>query len=111
MMGLARHRHALPALAVISFLDSSIFPIPPDIMLIPRVLADRRRAWWIALVCTVSSVFGGFAGYAVGYFLFETIGRAVIEFYRLADQFDAFQQAFLEYGWWIIVIKGATPIP
>jgi len=111
MMGLARHRRALPALAVISFLESSIFPIPPDVMLIPMVLADRRRAWWIATVCTIASVAGGFAGYAIGYFLFETVGRAVLEFYRMMDQFEAFQQAFLEYGWWIIVIKGATPIP
>lgn len=111
MMGLASHRRALPALAVISFVESSVFPIPPDVMLIPMVLADRRRAWWIATVCTLASVIGGFLGYAIGFFLFETVGRAVLDFYNAMAQFEAFQQAFLEYGWWIIVIKGATPIP
>jgi membrane protein YqaA with SNARE-associated domain len=111
MMALAAHRRALPALAFISFLESSVFPIPPDVMLIPMVLADRRRAWWIATVCTAASVIGGFLGYAIGYLLFETVGRAVLEFYRAMDEFDAFQHAFLEYGWWIIIIKGATPIP
>jgi membrane protein YqaA with SNARE-associated domain len=111
MMALAGHRRALPALAFISFLESSVFPIPPDVMLVPMVLADRRRAWRIATVCTAASVLGGFLGYAIGYFLFETIGRAVLEFYRAMDQFAQFQQAFLTYGWWIIIIKGATPIP
>jgi len=111
MMALAGHRRALPALAFISFLESSVFPIPPDVMLVPMVLADRRRAWRIATVCTIASVAGGFLGYAIGYFLFETVGRLVLEFYRAMDQFDQFQQAFLAYGWWIIIIKGATPIP
>ena len=110
-MRLAAHRRALPALAAVSFIESSIFPIPPDVLLIPMCLADRRRSLWIATVCTTASVAGGFLGYAIGYFLFESVGRAVLEFYRAMDQFDQFQQAFLEYGWWIIVIKGATPIP
>ncbi len=74
-MALAAHRHALLALAVVSFAESSVFPIPPDVLLIPMVLAARASAWRIALVCTVASVLGGFAGYGIGYLLFETVGN------------------------------------
>ena len=111
MMRLAGHRHALWWLAAISFMESSFFPIPPDIMLIPMILAQPRRAFLIATVCTVSSVIGGFLGYAIGFWLLEGIGRPVLEFYGQTRNLEAFQQMFLEYGWWIIVIKGATPIP
>ncbi|MSO93723.1 MAG: DedA family protein [Rhodospirillales bacterium] len=110
-MRLAAHRHALPALAVVSFVESSIFPIPPDVLMIPMCLADRRRSFWIATVCTVASVIGGFLGYAIGYYAFEAVGRPIIDFYGLNAKLAEFRQAFAEYGWWIIVIKGATPIP
>ena len=76
-MSLASHRHAMRVLAVISFAESSFFPIPPDAMLIPMVLAHRDRAWAMAAVCTIASVLGGILGYAIGYFLFETIGRTL----------------------------------
>ncbi|HLN25100.1 MAG TPA: YqaA family protein [Patescibacteria group bacterium] len=111
MMGLAGNRHALWWLAAVAFIESSVFPIPPDVMLIPMVMADRRKAWKYAAVATVASVIGGWLGYSIGYFLYESIGRSVIEFYHLQAGFDAFQSKFNEYGAWIVLIKGMTPIP
>ena len=110
-MRLAAHRHATRALAVVSFVESSIFPIPPDVMLIPMVLADRRRAWWIATVCTIASVLGGLAGYAIGYFLWELIGEPIMIFYGYAEKFLSFQDRYNEYGGWIVFIAGVTPFP
>lgn len=107
----AAGRRAVPALAGISFAESSFFPIPPDVMLVPMCLADRARAFHFAMVCTVSSVAGGVFGYAIGYFLFESIGRAIVDLYGLKTGFDAYQQAFAKWGLWIILIKGLTPIP
>jgi membrane protein YqaA with SNARE-associated domain len=108
---LAAHRLALPALGVISFLESSVFPIPPDVMLIPMVLANRARAFTIAAVCTVTSVLGGLLGYAIGYYAFETIGEWVVRTYHMETGLEAFRAGFDEYGIWIILIKGLTPIP
>ncbi|MFB3817921.1 MAG: YqaA family protein [Candidatus Methylomirabilales bacterium] len=110
-MAYAGHPQALWVLSVISFVESSVFPIPPDVLLIPMVLARRDQAFLIATACTVSSVVGGYVGYAIGYFLFETVGRWVIDVYGLAENFAVFQEGFARYGWWIIVIKGMTPIP
>ena len=110
-MSLAGHRRALPALGLVSFLESSIFPIPPDAMLVPMVLADRNKAWRIATVATVASVVGGIAGYAIGYFLYETVGRPIVDFYGYQDKAAAFTAAYNEWGLWIILIKGLTPIP
>jgi membrane protein YqaA with SNARE-associated domain len=111
IIALAENPRALWWLAVVSFVESSFFPIPPDAMLIPMVLAKPQRAWIIALVCTVASVAGGFLGYAIGYYFFETWGHSIIEFYGLQDGFAKFQQQFNEYGLEIILIKGLTPIP
>ncbi|HIJ37428.1 MAG TPA: DedA family protein [Rhodospirillaceae bacterium] len=111
MMGLAGHRHAVLWLAIVSFVESSIFPIPPDVMLIPMVLADRRRAWRYALIATLASVVGGWLGYAIGYYLFETLGRPIIGFYHLEGSFSAFQAWFAQNGGWVILAKGWTPIP
>ena len=110
-MRLAAHRRALPALAAISFAESSFFPIPPDVMLVPMVLANRRRAVAIALTCTIASVAGGMLGYAIGFYLFETIGLWVIEAYGLQAALEKFREDFNSYGLWIILIKGLTPIP
>jgi membrane protein YqaA with SNARE-associated domain len=110
-MSQAAGPHATRALAVVSFLESSIFPIPPDAMLVPMVLAQPHRAWRIALVATVASVVGGLAGYAIGFFLFETLGAWIIEVYGLGDKFADFQRTWNEWGVWIIMIKGLTPIP
>jgi membrane protein YqaA with SNARE-associated domain len=110
-LALAASRHAMWAMAAISFAESSFFPLPPDILLIPMVLARPRRAWLIAAVCTVSSVVGGLVGYAIGYFLFDAVGRPVLEFYHAMDKYEALKAAFAHWGAWIIILKGLTPIP
>lgn len=110
-MGLAAHRNALALLAFVSFIESSIFPIPPDVLLLPMVLAARARAWRIALVCTVASVAGGLAGYGIGFFLFETVGRPLLEFYGYMDKFAVFQTWYTEWGLWIVFAAGLTPLP
>lgn len=111
MMRLAGHRHATPALFAVSFAESSFFPIPPDVMLMPMVLAWRDKAWWYATVATVASVLGGVAGYAIGFFLFEVVGQPILKLYGMADGFGQFAQWFNDYGVWILIIKGMTPIP
>jgi membrane protein YqaA with SNARE-associated domain len=111
MMLQASGPHAMRALAVIAFLESSIFPIPPDAMIVPMVLARPRQAWRIALVATAASVVGGIVGYGIGFFLFETLGEWIIRFYGLGDKFAAFQATWNAWGVWIILIKGLTPIP
>jgi membrane protein YqaA with SNARE-associated domain len=108
---LSEHPKSLWALATVSFVESSFFPIPPDVMLVPMVLAQRAKAWLIAGVCTVASVAGGFLGYAIGFYFFATIGQWLIDFYGLQGGFAQFQQQFNEWGLWIILIKGMTPIP
>lgn len=101
----------MPALALVSFAESSFFPIPPDVMLIPMIVANRAKAWWIATVCTVSSVLGGIAGYAIGFFLFEAVGQRVVDFYGYGHQFEVFQGWYTEYGLLIVFIAGITPLP
>lgn len=103
--------YALGMLAVISFVESSVFPIPPDILLIPMVLASRERAWLIAAVCTVSSVLGGLLGYIVGALLFETIGQQILEFYGYLEDFQSFEERYNEHGAWIVFGAGLTPFP
>lgn len=111
MMEKAAHRHALWWLAVISFVESSFFPIPPDVMLIPLILAAPTRWFTVALVCTMSSVVGGFLGYAIGYYLMDSIGVAILQAFHLTDSFEAFRPLVDQYGVWVIIVKGATPIP
>lgn len=103
--------HALWTMALISFAESSFFPVPPDIMLIPMSLARPRRAWLYAVVCTASSVAGGVLGYAIGALLYDSVGQWLIGLYGYADKVGAFRAAYAEYGAWIIVLKGLTPIP
>jgi membrane protein YqaA with SNARE-associated domain len=111
VMGLASHKHATGVLAGVSFIESSVFPIPPDAMMIPMVLAERRKAWWIATVATIASVLGGIVGYAIGYFLFDTVGQAIISFYGLADKFASFSARYNEHGLAIVFFAGLTPFP
>ena len=110
-MGLAGHRNAVPALATVSFIESSIFPIPPDIMLIPMVLANKTRAFRLAFICTVASVFGGLLGYVIGVFLFDEIGRPLLEFYGFASKFEEFQVKYNDWGAWAVFVAGITPFP
>ena len=110
-MTLAGHRRATSALAAVSFIESSVFPIPPDVLLIPMVLADRAKAFRIAFICTVASVLGGMLGYGIGVFLFEEIGRPLLEFYGYAPKFTEFQAKYNEWGAWTVFIAGVTPFP
>ncbi|HEX2256278.1 MAG TPA: YqaA family protein [Afifellaceae bacterium] len=110
-MRLAASRGATPALATISFIESSVFPIPPDALLVPMVIAERRKAWWYAFVCTVASVAGGLAGYAIGALLFELVGRPVLAFYGYLDRFDTFADTYNAWGAWAVLIAGITPFP
>ena len=107
----AEHPKALWILAALSFAESSFFPIPPDILLIPMVLAAPTRAWRIALVCSIASVFGGIFGYYIGYALFETAGQPIIDFYGMQEKFTWFQAKYNEWGAWIVGLAGFTPIP
>jgi len=111
VMGLAERPRALWALGFISFIESSFFPIPPDVLMIPMILANRRRAWLIAGVCSATSVLGGLAGYAIGYYLFESIGEPLLAFYGHEDKFTSFQSYYNEWGGWIVFAGGFSPIP
>lgn len=108
---LSAHPQAIWALAAVAFIESSVFPIPPDIMLIPMVLAVRARAWRIAFVCTGASVLGGMAGYAIGYAAFETVGRPMLDFYGYGPKFDQFRDYYNDWGAWAVFIAGVTPFP
>jgi membrane protein YqaA with SNARE-associated domain len=103
--------YALWILAAVSFAESSFFPIPPDVMLLPMSLARPKRAWWFATVCTVASVAGGVVGYAIGALLYDSVGQWLINVYGLAGKVEAFRQSYAEWGAVIIIGKGLTPIP
>jgi membrane protein YqaA with SNARE-associated domain len=110
-MNLAGSRHAVAALAAVSFAESSFFPLPPDVLLVPMVLANRSRARLYALICTAASVLGGLLGYMIGAVLFDTIGQWLIAVYGYGERMQEFRAAYADWGAWIILIKGATPIP
>ncbi|MEE8535946.1 MAG: YqaA family protein [Kiloniellales bacterium] len=110
-MGLAGHRHAMAALAVVAFVESSVFPVPPDVLIIPMVLAARQKAWRIAAVATIASVLGGLAGYGIGALLFDSVARPLLDFYGYQAQFEDFQARFQEWGAWIVAGAGLTPFP
>ena len=111
MMRVSAGANAPYALALVSFLESSMFPIPPDVMLVPMVLANRAKAWWYATLATISSVIGGIVGYGIGYFLLDRIGKPILEFYGLGERLVQFKQLFQDYGVEILLLKGMTPIP
>lgn len=110
-IALARHPHALLALAVVSFVESSVFPIPPDVLMIPMILAAPHRAFVIAGVATASSVAGGLFGYWIGAVAFETLGRPVLDFYGKTENFAAFAANYNAWGAWAVLIAGVTPFP
>jgi membrane protein YqaA with SNARE-associated domain len=108
----AAHKpYALWILGAVSFAESSFFPVPPDVMLLPMSLARPERAWVYAGVCTITSVLGGVLGYAIGALLYDSVGQWLIHLYGLGDKVETFRAGYAEYGAWIILLKGLTPIP
>jgi membrane protein YqaA with SNARE-associated domain len=110
-LSLAESKNATPALAAVAFAESSFFPIPPDIVLVPMALAKPEKALWYAFVCTVASVIGGMVGYGIGYLLYDTVGKWLIGLYGYGDKVDALRLFYAQWGWLFILIKGMTPIP
>ena len=111
VMHWSRHRLAMRYLAAVSFAESSFFPVPTVVMLAPMVLANRRRAWRLATLATVTSVAGGAFGYFIGYALFDEIGRPIIAFYNAGESFESLRNWFGVYGVWLVLLAGVTPIP
>jgi membrane protein YqaA with SNARE-associated domain len=111
VIALSESPKALPALAAVSFAESSFFPIPPDVVLVPMALAQPHKARLYALVCTIASVLGGLVGYAIGALLYDTVGQWLISVYGYGQGVEAFREAYDKWGAWIILIKGMTPIP
>ena len=103
--------YALWILAAVSFAESSFFPVPPDVMLAPMSLAQPKRAWVFAGVCTIASVLGGMLGYAIGALLYDSVGHWLIEFYHLGDKVETFREGYARWGALVILLKGLTPIP
>lgn len=110
-ISLARGRHAMWALAVVAFAESSVFPIPPDVLMIPMILARPSRAWAIAGIALIASVLGGLFGYFLGAALFESVGRPVLELYGKTEAMDLFAQRFNANGAWAVLVAGMTPFP
>ena len=108
---LAEHPHALWALAFVAFIESSVFPIPPDVLMIPMILARPSRAWLIASVALVASVLGGILGYAIGAFFYESLGQPVLEAMGKAHAMEEFNTRFNDFGFWAVLAAGVTPFP
>lgn len=111
LIALSASRHAPYALAAVAFAESSIFPIPPDILLAPMALAQPRRAWTFALICTVASVLGGIVGYGIGALLYDTLGAWLIHLYGYGERVAALKEFYAAWGWLFILVKGVSPIP
>src|SRR5579863_9012329 len=111
VLSLAESEHAPAALAAIAFAESSFFPIPPDVILVPMSLARPRLAWRYAAICTVASVAGGMVGYAIGALLFDTVGQWLIAAYGYGDRMAALKETYARWGALVILVKGLTPIP
>jgi membrane protein YqaA with SNARE-associated domain len=111
MLSVSESRHAPYALAAVAFAESSFFPIPPDLILIPMSLATPRRAWRYAAIATIASVAGGVLGYGIGALLFDTIGQWLIHLYGYADRMAALKETYARWGALVILVKGLTPIP
>lgn len=110
-LSLAKSPNAMWALAIVAFMESSFFPIPPDVLMIPMIIARPSRAFLIAAVATVASVLGGLFGYYIGYAMFESVGRPVLEFYGKDAGFGEFALWYNQYGAWAVLIAGVTPFP
>ncbi|MEX2298399.1 MAG: YqaA family protein [Dongiaceae bacterium] len=110
-MRLAARHDAMWVLAFVAFIESSIFPVPPDLLIVPMVLAARARAFHVASVATIASVAGGLVGYGIGALLYETLGLPIIDFYGVRPEFAAFRESYGEWGWWIVAGASFTPFP
>ncbi len=110
-LSLAAGKYALWALAVVAFVESSFFPIPPDVLMIPMIIATPHRAFRIAAVAVVASVLGGMLGYAIGAFAFEQIGEPILASLGKADQMAEFNTRFNDVGFWAVLVAGLTPFP
>lgn len=108
---LADKKHATWALAAVAFAESSVFPLPPDLMLAPMSLAKPEKSWHYAAVCTIASVLGGIVGYGIGHLLFESAGMWILNLYGYADKIDGIKAAYAHWGALLILLKGVTPIP
>tara|TARA_Y100001970_G_scaffold294370_1_gene451915 strand:+ start:17330 stop:17905 length:576 start_codon:yes stop_codon:yes gene_type:complete len=104
-------KSALWILSAVAFVESSVFPIPPDVLLIPIILASRNKAWMVAAICSVSSVAGGFVGYLLGYYLFGVFGQPLVDFYGYQDKLLLFEEYYNDWGGWIVAAGGVTPLP
>lgn len=111
IINLSSSQYALAWLFAISFIESSFFPIPPDIMLIPMILATPKKAWKIAGVCTIASVIGAYLGYIIGVYFFQLIAEPLLNFYGYLEKFNDFKKLYEEYGAWIVFGAGITPFP
>lgn len=111
VMQWSKHPHAEKFLGGVSFIESSFFPIPTSLMLAPMVMANRARAWWLASLATCTSVLGGIFGYLIGYFLFEQLGQSILDFYQLQEEFITMKGWFDQYGVWLVLLAGLTPLP
>ncbi len=111
LIALAQSPRAPYVLAAIAFAESSVFPVPPDVLLAPMALAKPKRAWAYAAICTVASVLGGMLGYAIGALLFDTVGQWLIHAYGFADRMATLKEAYQKWGALVILLKGLTPIP
>ena len=107
----AQHKNAKWYLSLISFAESSFFPIPPDILLIPMALASKAKALFYAFICTLFSVLGGILGYAIGYFFYNSVGIYIVDFYHLENSFNIFESYYKEFGILIVLGAGITPFP
>lgn len=110
-MSLAASKHAPLALGAIAFAESSFFPVPPDVILVPMSLAEPKRSWYYAALCTVASVAGGALGYAIGALFYDTLGHWLINLYGYAAKMDALRAFYAQWGALFILVKGLTPIP
>jgi membrane protein YqaA with SNARE-associated domain len=110
-ISLAESKHSTWALAGVAFAESSFFPLPPDLLLLPMSLAKPQKAWFYALVCTIASVLGGMLGYYIGAGLYDTLGQWIIKVYGYGPRIETLREFYAQWGWAFILVKGVTPIP
>ncbi len=111
LISAAASKNAMIILFLVSFIESSFFPIPPDVMIIPMVIAAPKKAWKIAFVSTIASVLGGYFGYAIGMFGYDYIAKPILDVYGYTQKFDVFKGYYHEWGAWIVFGAGVTPFP